>query len=323
MTVVELLVVIAILGMLIALILPAVQTARSASRAAMCQSNLRQIVQAIHHYSDALGTLPPGAMLVGDRRYGGSRPPCTAKGFDQSVFVRILPFIDSKSSYDLVNQGLSIHGPENTTLSSKVVSLYACPSDPAATRLLPVGPETSYAFSHSPQLIEAAVRSSYALCYGSLAGFGAVIYYPDCVVPSIRIAQMNGVFNNIAPLQVGDVTDGLSHTMFLADHSFGEDTSQRGGLYGQWVSGAIGDTLFLALLPPNAHQSFADNDRAYEAATSFHPFGVHVAFGDGSVRFVSNSVHSWSLRGTTDDPPSPGIWQALATRNGGDPTGDF
>lgn len=319
-TLVEVLLVVAIVGVLVALLLPAVQRARSSARAIRCQSNLRQIVQAIHHYADAYGCFPPGGLPTGDPRYVGKRPPCTSS-FAHSALVRLLPYVEGSAIYDGFNEGLGVFAPENTTLSSKAIGLYACPTDPAAGRGVPVGPETSFGFPVYPTTLKTAVRSSYALCYGSLAVFGSVVHYRDCTVPPAKMAQVNGVFNDLSPLRPADVMDGLAQTMFVADRSFGEDTSQTAGLLGHWVLGTTGDTLFYAVLPPNKDQDFTNNRRSYETACSFHPGGVHVAFGDGSVRFVSDSVNSWTLKGATDDPPAPGVWQAMATRNGGDSLG--
>ena len=121
-TLVELLVVIAIIGILVALLLPAVQAAREAARRMSCQNNLKQIGIALHNYHDAHKTLPMAS-------------PYPFVGAEMGVGVwpaLILPYMEEQSLHDLFNFDLPAYHPANRPAHTKVVSVYICPTDPQA-----------------------------------------------------------------------------------------------------------------------------------------------------------------------------------------------
>jgi len=119
-TLVELLVVIAIIGILVALLLPAVQAAREAARRIECGNNLKQIGLALHHYHQALETLPPGGIIL---------PDDTRRG---SMHVRLLPYIEQQVIYDQIDFSRNIYSQttaDGTRFAAVKLATYVCPSD--------------------------------------------------------------------------------------------------------------------------------------------------------------------------------------------------
>jgi len=347
-TLIELMVVIGIISLLIALLIPAAQAAREAARRAACCSNLRQIGLAVANYADANQVFPPGRILMYDPRYSGPNPPCTSTRVDKGPLVSILPYLEMAAAYNAINQATSIFGLENTTSFTLRVAVYACPSDPAASslRILGLGELTPMAPDPAGGTWRMAA-SSYAASTGSVDVIGLTSSYPDCSVPGLVRSQSNGLFADISPVRHADVTDGLTQTLLFSEKAVTTfDSSSQGspGLgakHGWWVSGNVDDTLFSAFYAPNAHRRLSayGDDARFRSASSLHPGGLNVALGDGSVRFLKETIDTWPADvtygrpvGARPDPrgwwvglPRPGVWQALATRAGGeviDPAAD-
>ncbi len=343
-TVIELLVVVAVVGILVGLLVPAIQAAREAGRRSQCIANLHQIGLAIHSYNDVFQSLPPGRLLTHDPRVAGSNPPCTSAMVDRSTWVALLPFLDQRSLYDSVNHSLGILSAENTTLHSVAVSALTCPSDGGSGRsfeldpgsLLPILGDTT-AVRHR------MVATSYSASYGS--------HYVDalprpsngCVAPPAVVAQADGTFNDRSPITLAMVRDGLSNTLFASEKAtalyrvvdvIDPALSRRHGWY---VTGNWGDTLFTTFYPINmpSRVTPAAGFEHFLATSSQHPGGVNALFGDGSARFVKESINSWAFDPWNGRPrgaikqgggwwsglPRPGLWQALATRDGGEIVG--
>ena len=335
-TLIEVLVAISVISLLIALVLPAVQAAREASRRIQCANNLRQMGLAVQAYHDAFESLPPGRIKSYDPRYAGPNPPCTSTIVDKSLEIFILPFIEQGALYSAINQNLAIIGGENSTIHSVVVASFACPSDTMSgvVRLLNPGALAVYGV-RDPALM---VYTSYAGLTGSLSVLAQALPSGHCAVPYPLVAQGNGVFNDVAPIRLSSVTDGLSSTIFLGEKAttilrpLGAVNPTIPVKRGWYITGNLGDTLVTALYPPNADTEVAMLATAAwtNSASSLHPGGVNVAMGDGSVRFIKESIQSWSLDPITGNPagaslspggwwinlPPAGIWQALATRSG-------
>ncbi|SIO46799.1 prepilin-type N-terminal cleavage/methylation domain-containing protein/prepilin-type processing-associated H-X9-DG domain-containing protein [Singulisphaera sp. GP187] len=341
-TLIELLVVMGIIAILMGLLLPAVQGVREAGRRAQCSNNLRQIGLALQTYHDAVGSFPPGRMKSFDPRFSGNNPPCTSYVIDKSFELYILPFIENVALYNAINQSLTILGAENQTVHTISVAAYACPSDPMSgtARELAPGSLSQYGAPVPSTGAYRMVFTSYAGCTGSFEVLALPLPTNDCKVKSQSAAQNNGCFNDISPISVAGITDGMSQTVMVAEKS----TTLLGSVdaikpwtsakYGWYVTGNWGDTLLTSFYPPNAHKTVAATVSSAwaNAATSLHPGGVNVLMGDGSSRFIKESIQSWALDRTTGIPigasqdpggwwvntPPPGIWQALSTRNGGE-----
>jgi prepilin-type N-terminal cleavage/methylation domain-containing protein/prepilin-type processing-associated H-X9-DG protein len=339
-TLIELLVVIGIVSLLLGLLVPAVQSAREAARRASCVSNLKQIGLATANYADVFQVFPPGRVLMYDPRFAGADPPCTSTQVDKGPLVSILPYLEQTSIYHAINQSTSIFSLENTTAFSYRVGIYACPSDPSASSVLVLAAGELTPMAPDPvggtwQM----VATSYAGSTGSLDVIGLSSFYPGCVVPGLVRTQSNGIFADVSPVRLADVTDGLSQTLLFSEKSI--TTFSRGGpnpsepaKHGWWVSGNLDDTLFSAFYAPNAYlrlSVFGDNAR-FRSASSLHPGGLNIVLGDGSVRFLKETIETWPAGVATGQPtgatlnpggwwtnlPKAGVWQALATRSGGE-----
>lgn len=324
-TLIELLVVIGLIGLLTALLLPAVQSSREAARRTQCQNHLKQIGIAVSGYVDTFGVFPRGIRRSSDIRYLSSPDIWCSGGNDFSFFPTILPWTEQKAVFDSSNFALSCFGPEHGTVRETVVSIFACPSDSAAGMV-----RTAYlnrripGFSLTNDLAVKSVYTSYAGCMGTHM-FGE-LENPRyrCTIVRSGAPVPDGTINSLPFVDVDSITDGLSATMIVGEHAAGiakglkgmdyEDMSE---FYGLWFVGHPGDTLFTTSYPPNAFRKYPPDER-YEvqwitSASSFHPGGVNILMGDGSVRYVKESIQTWGTGGT-----GMGVWQKLSTRNGGE-----
>jgi prepilin-type processing-associated H-X9-DG protein len=281
--------VIAIIGILIALLLPAVQAAREAARRMQCTNNLKQIGLGLHNYADTYrGYFPVGA-------YATSSSVAVSHGF----LSTILPFIEQGTIYDqLVNLNGSVYSePHRNT----PISAYICPSWP-----------------HS------GVSSSGALTtYTGVGGAYPVVTPPSSptqtVNPGGGVTPKNGIFGEAIPASnysslrnMAGVTDGLSNTLAVGEFVHINPGGAAPGNVRPWIYGAMdgaGVYTFKVVnnFPLNAKVT-RDQDGAsynYLPFGSFHPGGGNFLLGDGSVRFVPDTI-------------SFDIYRYLATCNGGE-----
>jgi len=337
-TLIEVLVVIATISLLLSLLLPAVQSAREAARRIQCANNLKQIGAALHAYHDAFESLPVGRMKTYDPRYAGSSPPCTTQLIDKSFLVMILAFAEQSALYNSINQTLTIFGVENRTCQSISVSTYLCPDDPEA-RVREADPTRMIAAGFRYGADFPVTFTSYAGSFGSFNVFALPSPDTGCRVPPELAGQANGCLGDAAPIRVASVTDGLSNTIFASERANARlpRSAEVFDRYGWYFSGNLGDTLFTTFYPPNMDRNVSRTAgaRLAFAASSLHPGGVNVLMGDGSVRFITENIQSWPSDPATGTPvgaaqavggwwvqlPTPGIWQALATRAGGESIG--
>jgi len=219
-TLVELLVVIAIIGILVSLLLPAVQAAREAGRRAQCQNNFRQVALALHNYHNTYRTFPPGSMYaqpIGNLPWTGT--------YAWGMMMLTLPFIEQTAAYDTVDFSATDCGSYIVNLqstgqsdpSSYPIPLLICPSDPNGKRSLLSGPSGPLPWSGDCGLL-------YAGNYLGVAG------NQDGPIPSggmwwgcNGIYNGNGVFYNLSTTRLADVLDGTSTTLMVGERGIPSD----------------------------------------------------------------------------------------------------
>ncbi len=307
-TLVELLVVIAIIGILIALLLPAVQAARESSRRTMCLNHLRQLGLATLMFHDNRGHFPPGRGTPNPRVF--------------SALAHVLPFVEQDGLYhrldlesaplNLVILGVPYSGAKNAAAAVDVVPVLLCASDPAGGRV-----------SGSPY-----GGTNYVACVGSGTVLGGTLVDAD------------GVFYRGSNVRVADVDDGTSQTIafsertlgpgvapttspptpvepFVLELTSGNDVSDamcgapaNGGWYAarsaKWILGNYGNALYNHYHRPNAAEWDCMNiqqQKGFMSARSNHPGGVDAMFLDGHVTFVADQIDL-------------AVWRGLATRAG-------
>lgn len=316
-TLIELLVVIAIIAVLIALLLPAVQQAREAARRTQCRNNLKQMGLALHNYESSHSVFPPGGL---------------GYPFVWSAQAQLLPYVDQGSLQRLLNFSVppmnafvGAHDPvavaANDTAAQTKLAMFLCPSDKNGV----------------PGSVYGGI--SYSACSGS--GINDVANAAD----DGSVSNADGLIFSRSKIGFRDITDGASNTVVFGEQLLGDGNNaapatgdyrhrvvelsmatvptiagcasaatwsgQRGS---KWINGHLADTMYNHYHAPNS-AVYPDCHNGYHSVAltstrSAHVGGVQVCLADGAVRFVSDNINL-------------GIWRALATRAGGEITGEF
>lgn len=301
-TLVELLVVIAIIGMLVALLLPAVQAAREAARRTSCQNNLRQIGLAVHNYVDSKSVMPAGYefKIEADKSVGNNGT--VINGF----FTLILPFLEQKVVEDIYDYKQGYDHAVNQPAVNTIVPLYQCPSTPG-NRSMKI--TNSLAF--------------YSLGIPDQGHTGqATDYFGIRVVIDGKTDRFSGVFRAIyppfpifeqeKPLKLSEIVDGTSRTTLLVEvagrpERFANNTALGVQDYyaGTWA-GVNGEMLYSidpnVTMAPTAGECFIACNNFY-TPYSFHDGGVDLAMCDGSTHFLSADIDfdTWRNLAQPDD----------------------
>ena len=334
-TLIELLVVIAIIGVLIALLLPAVQSAREAARRAQCTNNMKQLALAAQNYHDSAGCFPGGSYSGSNSQNNPDHWSTYVENF--SCFVRMLPYFEQSAMYNATNfSGLS-SSASNLTIGGVLVNSLICPSDTKNTTIgLPStrsssGVTPGWSFNINPALFPAAT-TGFSQAFTSYAGnAGTFTFGFNNLMDASALGYYNGVIYNDSVVRIADITDGTSNTMVFGEHSKGTLFRVDPGFAvsdGCWNSGRWYDTLFSTLYPMNlgnGNNAGSISAASYylpTAAGSVHPGGANFAFADGSVRFLKNGVSSWALGGADsfgDVMPTGSIYTTIPAPGGDRP----
>ncbi len=250
-TLVELLVVIAIIGILVAMLLPAVQAAREAARRISCRNHLKQIGLALHTYHDSLRRLPPGWL---------ANSPLGDPGWAWST--AILPYLEQQNTYDQIRTGLPVDAPANRIARETVLSVYRCPSD--------IGEKLVNLRRENGGTLFPVARSNYVSVFGTLA------------IEDTPSASDGAFFHN-SRIRFADILDGLSNTIIVGERGSRIDGSTWTGV----VSAAeeamvriVGSTDHTPNHPAGHFDDFS----------SFHATGAHFVLGDGSVKMLPSNI---------------------------------
>jgi len=347
-TLVELLVVIAIIGILVALLLPAVQAAREAARRMQCSNNMKQLGLAMHNYHDSYKKFP----ALGYIGNGTGNAGIGVGNWPYSWAIAILPYVEQQPLYDRFQGQARPAGPGLPTPWSmannawenenwkKDIPAYRCPSDPPPTNR-----------AESPALL------NYKACVGD-------DYHQNHFRPNQSSRDNRGIFQINRWLDMAYIKDGTSSTVLLGEMVSGGDARDvLGGVavnIQQWNPAAclavvdpanpkrilgsvavradfrptggrawdgrpyfVGFATMVAPNGPSCHWGGVDGNEHMGTLSSFHPGGGQVTYADGSVQFVSKTIDVGNQ--AIDDIPNPagrpspyGVWGALGSRGGGE-----
>lgn len=305
-TLVELLVVIAIIGVLVALLLPAVQAAREAARRMSCSNNLKQLGLALHNFESAYKKLPAGEYSA-------------ANYFSPKVLL--LPYMEQTALFQQFDLTQAIYSEHNTIPGVNTVPIFLCPSDPNSSRRAGWG-WTSY----HPNSGTHVMYNGWDGVFGPVSNQAGKAGIPEITLGSISDGLSNtAAFSEVALGASSSGSPKSRFDVFASSWSTGDINTARNELMGKnwqsleiagggtwrdrgypWVEGSPWRTWYNHLLPPN-RPAFQNGDwwQIVSPSSSFHPGGAQTVLCDGSVKLFPENIDGV-------------VWSAMGSRNGGE-----
>ena len=294
-TLIELLVVIAIIGVLVALLVPAVQSARSAARRAQCQNNLKQIGIALSSYLTQRSVLPMSCVAG------------TGHGVNQSCFLMILPELDQRPLFNACNTSVENYDPANSTVVGTVISTYLCPEAPLLSNTMPANQIQFFNGTTYP------AGSTFAKCnYAANWGGSQNTYGSDYTTTKkgsyLGVMLTVRTIGSLVPtscIRAQDIRDGMANTLMV-----GEKRDSQGWNAGGYAGSEfdVGPSPYFPnnyQIAPNLAQT---NPQSWMLLQMVFPGSYHA--GQTYFVFCDGSVHP--LKSTIDKA----TWYALTTRAG-------
>ncbi|UUO08644.1 DUF1559 domain-containing protein [Blastopirellula sp. J2-11] len=297
-TLVELLVVIAIIGVLIALLLPAVQQAREAARRMQCSNGLKQQGLALHTYHDTFGSFPPGELTLSRISWQALILPMLEQSAlhdklsDEGAFTA-----RNTTDFPLWHNNPAIISDGTTPLAKTVISAYVCPSDPSGDlneRLKST--DTTYPGTYA--------KSNY------VGAYTAALYNSA----GAKTDDVKATFYENSNVKFRDIIDGTSNTLIVVERAAA--APYDGSMWIGWhkLTGPVTDSheymIRVRINRKSNDTDYAINGILRQAASSLHPGGAQFLFGDGSAHFLSETIDVQT-------------YSALGTLNGGEVVGAY